>query len=636
MRIFIFLGWGEPGSIIIDSPADPSLSWLRHHFYFIAAHHYIIQNLTFENATNGAGIFFSGYFSEMGQFSQHVIVMDVYSHGNGSWGLHTTSTSYLLVQDSIFTRSRDEHGAYLSGSGDNMLIRRNIFQDNSASGLQINADPQTALEELFYWIDNATGDTCGLSEDDLEAVTWQEIKDCYDNQGLPDLGEFIEDGVSENIIIEQNIITANGNVGGAGINLASVRSSVVRNNLIYGNSAAGITCWDDGYAELKGLGSSEFGCHNVSITNNTIVDETGNRGGLILNHDARDMRVYNNVIIRDRYDAYEIALNSGSGLQSGANYYFAQYIDESPGVTGEEDSITGFSINDGLMQFVDANFARWVLEDAAYPIMNPSRPDYRPVPESLLATGGNPRFVSSLDVFGNPRTGNEIGALVFADGAVSAQPEPTIEPATINDSRGLVTYSLDGQLYIMQVGSVPQNVSAMLDEFSTGADIWLNISPDGQWLLMESERFSPDCDGWACLVITNISVSDPRVITINGSSLHTGGYGAVASGGNLLVYPQSDGPHNMDIYAVNRTANEWSDPVLLTGESPYAWNSMPALSDDGSRLLFDCGDEAYAGEGNAICEVNTDGTGFRVVLTPDDPPTGYSAGGGIASCRLCT
>ncbi|MBZ0306600.1 MAG: hypothetical protein K8I82_11085, partial [Anaerolineae bacterium] len=101
-----FLGWGAPGTIIIDSPADPDLSWLRHHFYFIAAHHYIIQNLTFENAANGAGIFVSGYFSETGQFSHHMLVLDVYSHDNGSWGLHTTSTSYLLIQDSIFTNSR--------------------------------------------------------------------------------------------------------------------------------------------------------------------------------------------------------------------------------------------------------------------------------------------------------------------------------------------------------------------------------------------------------------------------------------------------------------------------------------------------------------------------------------------------
>lgn len=406
-----FLGWGEAGTVIIDSSADSSLSWLRHHFYFIAAHHYIIQNLTFENAEDGAGIFFSGYFSETGQFSHHVIVMDIYSHDNGSWGLHTTSTNTLLIQDSIFTNSRDEHGAYLSGSGDNMIIRRNVFQANNAAGLQINADPQTATEELFYWLDNSTGNTCDWSEDDIDFLTWHEIKDCYDSQGLPDLREFIEDGISENIIIEQNVITANGEIGGAGINLASVRNSTVRNNLIYGNFAAGIACWDDSYAESKELGSSQFGCQSVRISNNTIVDETGNRGGLILTRDARDMQIYNNIIIRDRYDAYEISVNSGSGLRSGANYYSAQYIEESPGFAGEEGSITGFSVSEGLAQFVNASFTPWVLEGNAFPILNPDRPDYRPLPDSVLAIAGNPRFASTFDIFGYPKSGSEIGAL---------------------------------------------------------------------------------------------------------------------------------------------------------------------------------------------------------------------------------
>lgn len=407
-----FLGWGEAGTVIIDSSADSSLSWLRHHFYFIAAHHYIIQNLTFENAENGAGIFFSGYFSETGQFSHHVIVMDIYSHDNGSWGLHTTSTNTLLIQDSIFTNSRDEHGAYLSGSGDNMIIRRNVFQGNNAAGLQINADPQTATEELFYWLDNSIGNTCDWSEDDIDSLTWHEVKDCYDSQGLPDLGEFIEDGISENIIIEQNVITANGEIGGAGINLASVRNSIVRNNLIYGNFAAGIACWDDSYAESKELESSQFGCQNVRISNNTIVDEIGNRGGLILSRDARDMQIYNNIIIRDRYDAYEISVNSGSDLRSGANYYFAQYIEESPGFAGEEGSITGFSISEGLAQFVNASFTPWMLEGNAFPILNPDRPNYRPLPDSVLAIAGNLGFASTLDTFGYPKTGSEIGALV--------------------------------------------------------------------------------------------------------------------------------------------------------------------------------------------------------------------------------
>jgi Periplasmic copper-binding protein (NosD) len=624
-----FLGWGDPGSVIIDHSADPSKSYLRHHFYFIDAHHYIIQNLAFENAENGAGIFFSGFFSDTGQFSHHMIVMDVYSHNNGSWGLHSTSTNYILIQDSIFTHSRDEHGAYLSGSGDNMLIRRNVFQGNNAAGLQINADPNTATEEMFYWLDNSTGNTCGHTEDDLDAVTWQEMKDCYDSQGLPDLGEFIEDGISEHIIIEQNVITANGDAGGAGVNLASVRNSTIRNNLIYGNFAGGITCWDDTYAETKGLASSPFGCQNDHIYNNTIVDETGNRGGLILTHDARDMQVYNNIIIRDRSDAYEVSVNSGSGLRSGANYYSAQYVDESPGFGGEEASFTGFSVSEGLAQFVNAGFAPWALEDGAFPTLNPDRPDFHPLPNSVLATGGNPDFAPALDAFGSPRTGHEIGALAAGEGATVEQPAPTAAAEQGSPAQGEIAYTLDGQLYLMQVGGETQNISKAMDAISPGIDTWVNISPDGQWLVMETERFDPQCNGWSCIDVTTPDIANPSVIYIDGAVLHAGGFSAIASGGSLVVYTQQDGPHMQDIYAITRIDSGWSKPVVLTADSPYAWNAIPALSEDGDRMLFDCGNEAYGAAGTAICEVHTDGSGFRVVLTPDNAPSGYTPGGAL-------
>jgi hypothetical protein len=228
---------------------------------------------------------------------------------------------------------------------------------------------------------------------------------------LPDLGAFIEDGFSQGIIVEQNVMTANGEVGGAAVNLASLRNSTIRNNLIYGNLAGGITCWDDSYAELKGLDSSQFGCTNVLIHNNTIVDESGGRGALILTNDARDMQVFNNVIIRDRFDAYEIAFNSGSGLRSGFNYFTAQFIEESPGFSGEEASYPDIRVSEGLAQFVDAGFTPWILEGNPFPIPNPDRPDYRPLSVSVLATGGNPVYATVLDTFGNPKTGTEIGAL---------------------------------------------------------------------------------------------------------------------------------------------------------------------------------------------------------------------------------
>lgn len=408
-----FLGIGNLGDIVVDRSADPTKPWLRHWFYFIDTHYYIIQNIAFSGSTSGAGIFFSGFFSDTGHFSDHMVVMNVYSHDNFKWGLHTTSTNFIVVQDSAFTNSADEHGAYISGSGDDVLIRRNIFQGNHASGLQVNADPQTATAEVFYWLQNSTGNTCGWTEADVDftgEATWDDIKACYDSQGLPDLGSAFEDGVSERLIIEQNVITHNGTAGGAGINLASVRDSDVRNNLVYGNSAGGIACWDNDYANDKGLTSSNFGCHDVRIYNNTLVDQTGTRASMVLTHDASNMVVRNNIIVRPRSDAYEVSVNSGQGLVSGCNYYYAQEIDSSPPFTGDVGSITGFTIPQALAQFSNPNFQNWLVTSGEGYTLNATRPDFHPASSSVLINSATTTGAPIYDITGSTRTGDSAAA----------------------------------------------------------------------------------------------------------------------------------------------------------------------------------------------------------------------------------
>ena len=68
--------------------------------------------------------------------------------------------------------------------------------------------------------------------------------------------------------------------------------------------------------------------------------------------------------------------------------------------------------------------------------------------------------------------------------------------------------------------------------------------------------------------------------------------------------------------------NAWSAPLLLSGASPYAFNEQPSLSYDGGRVAFECGNRPYGAIGTALCTVGTNGTGFRVLLTPDNPPPG--------------
>jgi hypothetical protein len=627
-----FRGWGDPGAVIVDGVAFPEKSWLRDLFYFIDAHYIIIDHLAFEGAPR-AGILSSGYFSETGHFADHFVVLDVYSHDNGSWGLHTTATSYFLIQDSVFANSREEHGAYISGSGDHGVIRRNVFQGNDAAGLQINADPQTATEELFGWLGNSTGDTCGISEDDVWRTEWQTVKACYDAQGLPDLGEAIEDGISQDVIVEQNVITGNGASGGAGINLASVRASWVRNNLIYGNGAAGIACWDNGYAEEKELASSDFGCQTVEISHNTLVDESGNRGALIINQDARDMVVIDDIIIRDRFDAYEIAGRSGQGLMSMANAYSAQNVEDSPGIAFGDDnpdsgSITGFSVADGLANFVAPGFAPWLNPDGPWPVLNPDRPDYHLRPDSpWLSAGLSGGVTRYLD--GTLRMDNALGALGPGEAsAAAAAPTPAVSVpsgGTASGLAGVITYAVgdNGPVYRIaaQEGAQPESISQALDALAAGTDDeWLNVSPDGAWLLTSTDRFDPDCVGWPCLTLLPSDLSAWDVIRVGEELIHSDGFSAVGPGGDVVVYPASGGPHELDLWAVTRLNQAWTGPVLITGESPYAWNSQPAISGDGAQLVFDCGDEPYAAAGTAICTVYTDGSGFAVALTPDMLP----------------
>ncbi len=212
-------------------------------------------------------------------------------------------------------------------------------------------------------------------------------------------------------------------------------------------------------------------------------------------------------------------------------------------------------------------------------------------------------------------------------GYSSAAPLTLTVTAPPTATGGHIVYRLSdadgGHLYRLaaQAGAVPEDISAALDDLSPGTDDeFLNISPDGRWLLLSTDRFG--CTGWPCLALVTSGLTATEVISANGAVLHADGFSAVASGGDLVVYPSGDGPHGSDLWAVTRDGGRWLTPTLLTGDSPYAYNAQPALSADGRRVAFDCGDAPYAGAGTALCEVQTDGSGFRVLLTPDQGPGG--------------
>jgi hypothetical protein len=200
-------------------------------------------------------------------------------------------------------------------------------------------------------------------------------------------------------------------------------------------------------------------------------------------------------------------------------------------------------------------------------------------------------------------------------------------PGPSGSGTGHITYALvDGNLYRLEarVGAAPQNVSTALDALSAGTDEWISVSADGDWLLISSERFHADCVGWPCLAVMEGDLSAGEAVLVNGAPVHATAFSTIASGGNTIVYEDAGITHSRDIWVVTRTSSTaaWSTPMELSTASLFDFNSHPALSADGSTVLFDCGPQPYGAEGTAICEVGVNGIGFRVVTRPVDSPPG--------------
>ena len=195
---------------------------------------------------------------------------------------------------------------------------------------------------------------------------------------------------------------------------------------------------------------------------------------------------------------------------------------------------------------------------------------------------------------------------------------------------GKVSYILDGVPYLQQAveGGAITDVSAALDALSPRPatsplpDSIINLSPDGSWLVVISERFEAECEGWPCAAVVASDFSQAEAVTTPSGLLHPTDV-AIGSGGNLLVFSDDD----RILWAASRTDGSWSDPLAISSASTYSYAWRPAISDDGLRVLFDCGDELFPAA--AICEVGIDGNDFRVVRTRDQGPADHPSGAGM-------
>jgi hypothetical protein len=94
------------------------------------------------------------------------------------------------------------------------------------------------------------------------------------------------DGIISGALVEANIIHDNGVGGGSGINCDGVQSSIIRNNLLYGNHASGISLYQiDGGQPAR----------NNQILHNTIVQASDGRWALNIQNASTGNVVRNNI-----------------------------------------------------------------------------------------------------------------------------------------------------------------------------------------------------------------------------------------------------------------------------------------------------------------------------------------------------
>jgi len=251
------------GAALVDGAGADGSAWdKRDAIYIYESSHIIIHGLRVTGA-HRAGLRVS--------LAQFITIQGCIFGDNGTWGIFTDFADDLSLLGNECFGSKAEHGIYHSNSGDRAVIAGNYCHHNHACGIQLNADPS--------------------------------------NGG---------DGIHSDCVVVRNLLVSNNQSGGAAINLASVRDSVIRNNLAYGNLATGIGMWDDGQGQ-------QWGCRDNLVEHNTIVFQPGEgRFGITIWNGSTGNQVRNNLFVSGARGGISFTEDSLEGLESDYNLYFSR------------------------------------------------------------------------------------------------------------------------------------------------------------------------------------------------------------------------------------------------------------------------------------------------------------------------
>ena len=437
-RYIHFKALGQPGEVVIDRPTAGDPRWM---ILLQAAHHVVIQGFNLAGAeTPGdmgargpwAGIMLDGDFFRSGKEAHHLAIVGNFSHDHASWGLHSTDTHTVLLQDNLFARSAKEHSAYVSDGSDNYVIRRNVFFGSYASGLQVNLDPEASLRKVMSHPSLRSPPRPDPQQARQQPRAWAEGLLALANARL---GEHnFPDGRGVNFLIEENVINENGRRGGGSLNLAGLQRSLIQNNLIYGNHNHGIAQWDNANpfdaaslaepprtpGEATPARLPRWGCHDNLIRSNTVLLSEPARAAMQCHHGSFGCRLYNNVFINDTGPSIQVDATSIGGLDVGANLLNTWTDDGMPAalrplaVQLPDGGKNTMNVTQARLagEVVRASAEPWVILERGWWRLNPKRPDFRPRPGSALLAGrGDATNLPPLDLEGKPRATPDIGAL---------------------------------------------------------------------------------------------------------------------------------------------------------------------------------------------------------------------------------
>jgi parallel beta-helix repeat protein len=341
---------GEMPQIVADNPRTPDGINLE------GASHMVVQGFTINGRTR-AGI--------RAVLCDHVTLRNNRMDQNGRWGILTGFCNDLLIEGNTASRSADEHGIYVSNSGDRPVIRGNTCWGNHANGIHMNGD-----------IESGGGD-----------------------------------GIISEAVVEANVIYDNGEAGGSGINMDGVRNSLIRNNLIYASHASGISIY-----RIDGGGASS----GNRVLNNTVLVASNGRWALNIQDGSTGTLVRNNIFLNAHASRGSIDIGASSlpGLDSDYNVVMNRFT------TNGGDSVLTLA----QWRQQTGQDSHSLVATPAQLFANVAANDYRLSATSPALDAGQARADVPTDLAGTPRpqgAGYDIGAyertgavadLVFVDG----------------------------------------------------------------------------------------------------------------------------------------------------------------------------------------------------------------------------